>query len=293
MSTGYYKPKNFSSKDKMKSHSKTYYNDIALKLIQKLFGLDYLHYGYFEANTPRTLEGLKEAQQKYTDKILSHFPSDAKNILDVGCGAGGNAKAMIKHGYNVTCIDPDPYLLNRTATETGNKAKTIQGLYENITEVKPESMDLVLMSESCQYISPVHGWTLHKKHVHVGGYIMAVDFFKIRTIDKAFISKSGHELNSFIEEAEKNGFKLLLKEDITQQTAPTMDLYQELITSKIFPLLEALFTFIERKFSFIYKILNHFLKNKILFLKEKYSNQGADIFAHYKGYYILLFQRIK
>jgi MPBQ/MSBQ methyltransferase len=277
----------------MKSHSKTYYNDIALKLIQKLFGLDYLHYGYFEPNIPHTLEGLKEAQQKYTDKILSHFPNDAKNILDVGCGAGGNAKTMVKKGYNVTCIDPDPYLLNRTATETQNKVRTFQGMYENVSEIQPESMDLVLMSESCQYISPVDGWNLHKKHVHVGGYVMAVDFFKIRPIDKPFISKSGHELNSFIEEAEKKGFKLLLKEDITPQTAPTMDLYQSIITDKIFPVFEALFTFIERKFTFIYKILAHFLKDKIVFLKEKYSNQGSDTFSHYKGYYILLFQRVK
>jgi MPBQ/MSBQ methyltransferase len=277
----------------MKSHSKTYYNDIALKLIQKLFGLEYLHYGYFEPNTPHTLDGLKEAQQMYTDKILSHFPKDAKNILDVGCGAGGNAKTMISKGYNVTCIDPDPYLLNRTATQTNNKVRTIQGLYENVTEVQPETMDLILMSESCQYISPIDGWNLHKKHVRVGGYVMAVDFFKIRDIDKPFISKSGHELNSFIEYAEKSGFKLILKEDITPQTAPTMDLYQSLITNKIFPVFEALFTFIERKFSFIYNILSHFLKEKILFLKEKYSNQGSDIFVHYKGYYILLFQRVK
>jgi MPBQ/MSBQ methyltransferase len=277
----------------MKSHSKTYYNDIALKLIQKLFGLDYLHYGYFDSNIPHTLEGLKEAQQKYTDKILSHFPSDAKNILDVGCGAGGNAKTMIKKGYNVTCIDPDPYLLSRTASETQNKVKTIQGLYENVSEIQPETMDLVLMSESCQYISPVDGWNLHKKHVRVGGYVMAVDFFKIRAIDKPYISKSGHELGSFIEEAEKKGFKLLLQEDITPQTAPTMDLYQSIITNKIFPVFEALFTFVERKFSFIYKILAHFLRDKVLFLKEKYSNQGSDIFAYYKGYYILLFQRVK
>lgn len=277
----------------MKSHSKTYYNDIALKLIQKLFGLDYLHYGYFEANDPLTLEGLKVAQQKYTDKIISVFPKDVNKVMDVGCGAGGNAKTMVEKGYTVTCVDPDPYLLSKTLEKTQNKIKAIEGLYENVTGVEKESQDLVLMSESCQYISPVEGWDLHRKHVKMGGYVMAVDFFKIRPIDKAYISKSGHELDFFISEADKKGFKLLLKEDITPQTAPTMDLYQTIISDKIFPVFEAIFTFVERKFSFVYKVLSYFLKEKIIFLKEKYSHQDSKIFSHYKGYYILLFQRVK
>ncbi len=277
----------------MKSHSKTYYNDIALKLIQKLFGLDYLHYGYFEGDLPLTLEGLKIAQQKYTDKIISEFPNEVKSVLDVGCGAGGNAKTMVEKGLQVSCIDPDPYLISKTLEKTNQKIKAYEGLYENVTQVPPESHDLVLMSESCQYISPVEGWDLHRKHVKLNGYVMAVDFFKIKPIDKKYLSKSGHELKSFIEEAEKKGFKLLKKIDITPQTAPTMDLYQSIITEKIFPVFEALFTFINRKFNTIYKVLSYFLKEKVLFLKEKYSHQDSKIFSEYKGYYILLFQRIK
>ncbi len=275
----------------MKQHSKTYYNDILLKLAQKLFGLEYLHYGYFEPGIPLNFDGLKIAQQKYTDKILTSIPSDVKAILDVGCGAGGNAKAMVNAGYTVTCVDPDPYLLEKTRAATGNKVKTLVGLYENVTGLDSSSVDMVLMSESCQYINPQDGWRLHSKHVKPGGYVMAVDFFITREIDQPYLSKSGHRLEAFVEEANKWGFQLVNKEDITPQTAPTMDLYQELIFNKVFPVCEAVFEFVHRKFPWLYSLLSFFMREKVLFLREKYSHQDSKTFTKYKTYFVLLFKR--
>lgn len=275
----------------MKQHSKTYYNDILLKLAQKLFGLEYLHYGYFEPDIPVNFDGLKIAQQKYTDKILSSIPKDVKSILDVGCGAGGNAKAMVNAGYKVSCIDPDPYLLEKTQAATKNQVKTFVGMYENVRGIEPGSVDMVLMSESCQYINPQEGWKLHSQHVKPGGYVMAVDFFITREIDQPYLSKSGHRLQSFIDEAQKWGFQLVGKEDITQQTAPTMDLYQELIFNKVFPVCEAVFEFIRRKFNGLYKLLSFFMREKVLFLKEKYSHQDSKTFTQYKTYLVLVFKK--
>jgi MPBQ/MSBQ methyltransferase len=275
----------------MKHHSKTYYNDILLKLAQKLFGLEYLHYGFFEAGIPLNFDGLKIAQQKYTEKIMASIPKDVNTILDVGCGAGGNAKAMVGAGYSVTCVDPDPYLLEKTRTATGGKAKTLVGLYENVTGVEAESVDLVLMSESCQYINPQEGWRLHAKHVKPGGYVMAVDFFITREIDQPYLSKSGHRLQAFIDEAKGRGFDLIAKEDITTQTAPTMDLYQELIFNKVFPVCEAVFEFVQRKFPWVYNLLAFFMREKIHFLKEKYSHQDSKTFTKYKTYFVLVFRK--
>ena len=39
-----------------------------------------------------------------------------------------------------------------------------------------------------------------------GGFVVAADFFKIRDIDKDYLSKSGHRLDQMIQFAEKNGF---------------------------------------------------------------------------------------
>lgn len=275
----------------MKSHSKTYYNDIALKLIQKLWGLKYLHYGFFDESIPLTIDGLKIAQQKYTEKILKSFPAGIKKIADVGCGAGGNAVAFVSSGLDVTCVDPDPYLLSKTREATKNQVKTFAGLYENVDLSSAGPFDLLLMSESCQYISPEHGWLKHSQNVKAGGYVMAVDFFITKEIDHPYLSKSGHRIDSFIEVAKKNGFELIVKEDITRQTAPTMDIYQDLISNKIFPVIEAVFEFVERRFNWFYRLIRFFAGEKIKFLKTKYSNQDSKTFAEYKTYYLLLFQK--
>jgi len=71
-----------------------------------------------------------------------------------------------------------------------------------------------------------------------------------------------------------------------------MDIYQEIILDKIFPVFEAIFELVSRRYPIIYRILRSLFGKKVGELKEKYSNQGAEIFQKYKGYYILLFKKI-
>jgi MPBQ/MSBQ methyltransferase len=272
-------------------HISTYHNDIALKLAHKMFGLEHLHYGYFEKGDPVLLENLNKAQNAYVEKLLDTIPDNVKTILDVGCGTGGVAKQLVEKKYDVTCIAPDPYLIDKTLENTGGNVKTHTDLYENIQDFAPESFDLILMSESCQYIKPDPGWEQNKKILKKGGYYLVADFFKIRPIDNPSMSKSGQPLDNFLERAEKANFKLLKKIDITPNVAPTMDLYQEILNVRLFPLLEAANEFVLRRFPFIHKILKFFLEKKVIFLVERYKTQNAENWVKYKGYFIFLFQK--
>lgn len=279
------------SQAKKHKHKDTYFNDIALRLGHNLLGLEHLHYGYFRKGLKPDWKSLPAAQDAYVKNLISWIPKDVKKIFDVGCGTGGVAKELVKKKYSLTCLAPDPYLIEKTLENTGRKVKTITDLYENVQDQSPESFDLVLMSESCQYIKIQEGWEQNQKYLRNGGYVLVADFFRIREPDRPGISKSGHPLEEYLNEAKKNGFKLLKKEDITSSVAPTMILYQELILEKVFPVVEALFEVVKRKYPKIYKILRYFMGDKILRLKEKYSNQGPDIFKKYKAYYVLLFQK--
>ena len=277
---------------KKHSHKSTYYNDIALRLANNLVGVKHLHYGFFSDGLEPTLENLPEAQERYMQNLLSYVPEDVKKVFDVGCGTGEVAKQLIKKGMNLTCMAPDPYLIEKTKENTEGKAKMITDLYENVDDEEADSFDMVLMSESCQYIKIQKGWEQNKKYLKKGGYVLIADFFQKKSLDVEGLSKSGHKKENFLNAAKRNGFELVKEVDITKETAPTMDIYQEVITKKVFPVAEAIFEVLQRKVPTIYKIVKRILGKRVEKLQSKYQTQGAEIFQNYKGYYIFLFRKL-
>lgn len=274
----------------MKStYQKNFYNDIGLRFASKVFGLKYLHYGYFE-NLPPTLDSLPKAQEAYVEKVLEQLPGGIKNVLDVGCGAGGVAQKLVARGLQVTCVDPDPFMLKKTSEATNHQIKTHNDFYEHAQGLPEKNFDVVLMSESCQYVPFSKGFSQHKRLLKTGGYVLISDFFRIRELDQPYLSKSGHKLEEFLKEASDQGFDLLANIDITTPTAPTHDIYQDILSNKAMPVAEALVEYVQRRHPRIYKILGFFLRDRVEFLKLKYSSQGSEIFKKYKSYRILLFQ---
>lgn len=275
-----------------KDFGKNFYNDIGLRFAQKVFGLEYLHYGYFTEGMAHDLATLPKAQEAYVEKVLSKIPGDTKKVLDIGCGAGGVAKKLTDRGLEVMCVDPDPYMIQKTREATNNKISSINAFYEVAEGIPQNQFDLVLMSESCQYIPPGDGFRQHAGALKKGGHVLIADFFKVLPLDKPYLSKSGHDLEPFLAEAKAKGFELVEKIDITKETAPTMDIYQRLLLDKAFPVAEAVIEYVQRRAPWLYKLLNWFAGEKVRFLKTKYEHQGADIFAHYKQYLILLFKKV-
>lgn len=272
-----------------KGHGKNFYNDIGLRLAHKLLGLEYLHYGYFE-NLPTALSNLPQAQEKYMEVVLGHIPEGVTTILDIGCGAGGMAKNMVLRGYDLTICEPDPYLLNKTQEMTNHMVKGVIGFYQNTNDLPENYFDLILMSESCQYVPFQMGFAQHRRFGKIGGYVLISDFFITKKLDSPFLSKSGHPLDLFLKQAQESGFELIKNIDITPQTAPTMDIYQSLIINKAFPIFEALFEYTQKKYPTLYKLLSYFLSKKINFVRQKYLTQSAEVFSKYKSYRILLFK---
>lgn len=272
-------------------HKKTYYNDIALRLAERIFGVHHLHYGYFKKGIPVKLDSIQQAQDEYMKLLLGFLPRrNLRNILDVGCGTGGMALELLNRGYRVTCLAPDPFLIEKTRENTGGRVETITDLYENLEFKSGNSFDLVLMSESAQYICMEKGWNQSRNLVKPGGYVLVADFFKIRPLDNPDLSKSGHDYESFVKKAEENGFALIKEKDISTGVAPTMDLYQSVLSEILFPVLEAIGELISRRHPRIHWIGKRLLKKTIARTYRKYSLQDSGTFLKYKAYRILLFQ---
>jgi len=274
-------------------HKKTYYNDIALRLADRILGLKHLHFGYFSSECPPTLEGLREAQVHYMEVLLSFIPEGVHSVLDVGCGTGSVAKRLLEKGHEVTCIAPDPYLIEKTRQTTQNRVRTETELYENVTALPSQSFDMILMSESCQYVNVEIGWDQNDKYLKPGGYVLVLDFFKKNDEILSQISKSGHVLGRYLQVAEQKGFRLVKQKDITNEVTPTLTIYQELLDEKFFPVAEAVGEFLERRYPKFYKMFRWQFGEKLDQLQKKYQNQGPGAFHQHKTYQVLLFQKVQ
>ena len=56
-------------------------SDLALSLLAEIVGLDDLHFGWFEPGEAATLDGLRIAQRRYTEKLLAELPIAAGRLI--------------------------------------------------------------------------------------------------------------------------------------------------------------------------------------------------------------------
>ena len=186
----------------------------------------HLHYGYWPENLPVKLANLATAQQGLADFILAHIPPGVTSILDVGCGAGAFASQLLSRGYRVEGVCPNPALVRQARKLLNGRATVYESTYEAL-DVK-RRYDLVLFSESFQYMR-IHK-TLDKtlRYCKRGGYLLICDFFKTGASGECVMG-GGQDLGAFYELISRYPFEKLKDIDITAQTAPTIDMVNNLL----------------------------------------------------------------
>ncbi|MCK4306603.1 methyltransferase domain-containing protein [candidate division WOR-3 bacterium] len=200
--------------------------DYGLKFYNEVLGLEELHWGYFpEKHFPdneRTLGNFKKAQQDYTLHLLSYVPESVHSILDVGCGLGKMAKMLTDKGYKVTCISNDEY----QETLIRQKYPSLQFVrtkFEDFATSPQDSMnehfDLLLMSESVQYLSLDSALKNARRLLNPSGYLLISDYF--RKSDTKYY-RTCKVLSDFMKASEENSFSLCKEEDITEFVLPTL-----------------------------------------------------------------------
>lgn len=275
---------------RLRSTRKPKLSDLGLNLIMKLSGLDDLHFGYWDG-IEVSIDNVPQAQTQYSEKLASHIPEGVESILDVGCGAGKLAQFLIERGYSVECLAPDPEMVEQARERLGDSAVVHASGFEDFTTER--KFDLVLMSESCQYIYVHEGLTRAAQALKPNGFLLIADVFRHRPSprDRPYISKSGHNLGRFLDAAKDKGFALEKQIDITDNVGPTLDLYDELLTTKALPCAEAGIEMLRTTHPWVFRTLKLFLGRKTRLLGQKYRHQGLDVFRQYRSYLTLLFQK--
>ena len=255
----------------------------ALRFYHEILGLDALHYGLWK-NDAFNMEGLKIAQQRYTDHLLSYFPTDVKTVLDVGAGTGATSEKLQARGYDVEALSPDPYqkhLFEKKCHVFFHLAK-----FQNFSPKK--KYDLVLMSESCQYI-PIDGLFTNAKRCAPNGYLLINDYF-ITCPDNTAMSKSGHNLDVFFKKAHEHNFKIIKEEDITDQAAVSLELARSWVDRYVLPSIDLMVNSYRHKHPKILAVLRWLFHSKIKKFNDALMLLDANHFKRVKRYKILLFR---
>jgi MPBQ/MSBQ methyltransferase len=204
----------------------TRYQNAAIDFYTGLTGTSYLHYGYWQPIPTSidevTIPRMRVAQEAYATKLLDLIPAGTKTILDVGCGIGGNAKTMIGRGFNVEGLAPDPLQQIKFVKYTEGKVPFHLTTFEDYRTDR--QYDLVLFSESSQYISVDNIATGTAKLLESGGYLLMADMLRTDSDYNDGIFSNCHLKSDLTEAMGKAGFKLIQTEDISAEIAPTIDL---------------------------------------------------------------------
>lgn len=204
----------------------TRYQNAALEYYIGLTNSPYLHYGYWETlpNSPDELTPtqLRIAQQVYADRLLSCIPNSVKTILDVGCGIGGNAAYLISRGFSVEGLAPDPFQQEQFLHQTQDQAQFHLSRFEDFETTK--NYDLLLFSESSQYISVTDLAQKSIRCLHSDGYLLISDMFRKNAGYRQGIFSNCLVVSELEEALKQEGFQLLQVEDVSAHVVPTIDL---------------------------------------------------------------------
>ena len=257
-----------------------------------MFKLDHLHYGLWKKGLEPEILNLHIAQDEYCKFIIAHIPAEVKSILDVGCGAGAFSKRLVDLGYNVDCVCPTEYQNKLVEELLGKTSEVFKCKFEEIQTAK--KYDMVQFCESFQYIDLDRVLDVAASVVRQGGYMLICDFFKKQSADKCGI-KGGHKLDKFMDLLGRSPFEIIEDIDITEQTAPNMDILDRATKEVMIPVVSAVERFFKSRNPFVLKLIKWKYRKKIEKAEKKYlqgKRAGKD-FAESKTYRLFVCRKTR
>ncbi len=260
-----------------------------LNVLHFFLGTRDLHYGLWQDDLEVCVQNMPAAQKRYSEFLISHIPAAVRRILDVGCGAGGLASELLERGFEVEGVSPSPLLTEAARQQTGAEFKIHQGRFEDVEFTDDDKFDLVMFSESFQYISLDSVLENAKKRLEPGGYVLICDFFKSGAPGKSVIG-GGHPLDKFEQALQRSGLEVLEDIDITRETAPNLDLVDQMGRELFYPTFRLIGYAFDSNHPWLARLFRWKYRKKLDKIQRKYlsgERNGAN-FALHKVYRLLL-----
>ena len=263
--------------------------DIGLAFGRFFLDTEDLHFGYWPDGEKPTARNFAWAQENHSRLIIDKIPGGAKRILDVGSGSGNLALKLLDSNYEVDCVIPSEYLAAAVQEKLCERGKTHICKFEDLSS--PERYDVIIFSESFQYVNMAASLEKVKKMLSPNGHLLICDFFKLDVPMKSIMG-GGHSWNAFMRAIEKTKLELILDEDITDETAPTVDFLDQFCQEVLKPVGEMTGEYMLSNYPKITRLLMWKFKYHLDRTKRRYlsGDVNGESFKKFKTYRLLLYK---
>lgn len=255
------------------------------------FHTEHLHYGYWNPELEVDFHNLPLAQKNYCDFLFSRIPEKVNSILDVGCGIGTMAKDLIDRGYSVDCVSPSEELTVHARHRIGGEGHVFECRFEDI---KTENCyDMMLFSESFQYVNPNLALLNSLKLLNPNGYLLICDSFRKNEAGKKGNLRGGCRLDKFYNLISTYQLKMVKDIDITAETAPNLDLANDFLQNFAHPIWDILLKLLVNKYPITSKLILRKYRQKLDKINKRYfSGERTSIdFTGHNSYRFILCQK--
>jgi SAM-dependent methyltransferase len=263
--------------------------EIGATVFKYFLDTEYLHYGLFSDGLAVEPRNLAEAQARYAGFLKANIPAGTKTILDVGCGTGRFAVDLINAGYAVDCVSPGSVLTDHVRALLGDRGAIYNCRFEEVTT--PKRYDLVLFSESFQYIDPAQAFTQARGLLNPCGHILICDVFKTDPTN-TFKLGGGHDLAQYAQTVARQPLRLVREQDITRETAGTVDLANRLSMEVLQPTYRLALRLIEDRYPRLARLLKWKYRKKMARLEARHfsGERTGENYMRYKRYMLYLYR---
>jgi len=211
----------------------------------------WLHYGMWEPGERVTVPNVRKAQERYVEKLMTLFPPAPARVFDIGGGTGVMAEYLIGKGYSVEVLTPSGVQINEARERLGEDAVLHHMKFQDYDG--PGGFDILLFSESFQYVPLDKSMPKLKELLNPGGVVIIADCFRGPAYKRGeLVPGGGHRYEAFEQAVADNSLTIEENIDVTESVAPSMSIDQQVYRGVVAPLITQIDAMLRRRNRFVH-----------------------------------------